>query len=151
MRPKTKTALLVSAVLWVVAMMVWPGCATPPLPSSRTPILSRKKADFAFPKSPPPSRTEIVRKVGEPDAWYPDLRVACYRVNEVTRRKLWLFLFIIPVNVEKHAGYVDIVFIEFDEGDHVRRSGMSTEYRYDALTVSAEKWLAAKETKKREH
>ncbi|SRR6266540_1869169 len=151
MRSKTKTALLVSAVLWVVAMMLWPGCATPPLPSSRTPILSRKKEDFAFPKSPPPSRTEVVSKVGEPDAYLPDLRVACYRVNEVTKRKLWLCLGILPVNVERLPGYVDIAFIEFDEGDHVRRSGMSTEYRYDALTVSAEKWLAAKETKKREH
>ena len=151
MRPKPKTALLVSAVLWVVAMMVWPGCATPPLPSSRKPILSRKKEDFAFPKSWPPSRSEIVRRLGEPDAYLPDLRVACYRVNEVTKRKLWLCLFIIPVNVEKHAGYVDIVFIEFDESDHVRRSGMATGNRYSALTVSAEKWLASKDTKKRDH
>jgi len=132
-------------------MMVWPGCATPPLRSSRKPIQSRKKEDFAFPKYPPPTRGDIVGKVGEPDAYFPNLRVACYRVNEVTRRELWLFLGVIPINVEKLPGYVDIAFIEFDESDHVRRSGMSTEYRYDALTVSAEKWLASKETKKREH
>ena len=161
MRSKTKTALLVSAVLWVVAMMVWPGCATPPLRSSRTPILSRKKEDFAFPKSPPLSRSEIVGKVGEPDAWLPELRVACYRVNEVTKRNLELFV-VIPVNVWKRPGYVDVAFIEFDESDHVRRSGMSTEYyhvKYDkdafekhlgGWPALAKKWLASQEPKKQE-
>ena len=151
MRSKTKTALLVSAVLWVVAMMVWPGCATPPLPSSRKPILSRKKEDFAFPRSWPPSRSDIVRRIGEPDAYLPNQRVACYRVNEVTKRKLWLCLGVIPINVEKLRGYVDIAFIEFDESDHVRRSGMYTAYRHAALSDSAQKWLASKESKKREH
>ena len=155
MRSKTKTALLVSAVLWVVAMMVWPGCASPPLRSSRKPILSRKKEDFAFPrsKSPPPSRSEIVGKLGEPDAWVPELRVACYQVNEVTKRNLDLF-FLIPVYVEKFPGYVDVAFIEFDESDHVRRSGMSTEYRGNTsiidLPALAKKWLASQEPKKRE-
>jgi len=151
MRSRTKTALLVSVVLWVVAMMVWPGCTTPPGPSSRKPILSRKKKDFAFTrsKSPPPSRSEIVGKVGEPDAWFPDLRIACYRVNEVTKRDLMLF-FVIPILVEKHPGYVDVAFIEFDESDHVRRSGMSTGYQAEGLYALAQKWLASQEPKKRE-
>ena len=151
MRSKTKTALLVSAILWVVAMMVWPGCAWPPIPATRKPILSRKKEDFAFPKPPPPSRSEIVGKLGEPDAYFPDLRVACYRVNEVTKRNLWLLLFIIPVDVEKNPGYVDVAFIEFDESDHVRRSRMSTVDHFDALHLDAlaKKWLASQEAKKR--
>ena len=76
-------------------MMVWPGCTPWPGPSSRKPILSRKKEDFAFPKSPAPSRSEIVGKLGEPDAWLPELRVACYQVNEVTKRNVELF-FVIP-------------------------------------------------------
>ena len=159
MRSKTKKAVLVSAVLWVVAMMVWPGCAWPPLPATRKPILSRKKEDFAFPKPPPPSRSEIVRKVGEPDAWFPELRVACYRVNEVTKRNLWLLLFVIPVDVEKNPGYVDIAFIEFDENDHVRRYGMRTEYynNKDAFDkylggwpALVKKWLDSQEPKKRQ-
>jgi len=158
MRSKAKAALLVSAVLWVVAMMVWPGCTTPPLKSSRKPILSRKKEDFAFPKSPPPSRSEIVGKFGEPDAWLPELRVACYRVNEVTKRNLELFV-VIPVNVWKRPGYVDVAFIEFDESDHVRRSGMRTEYYNDkdvfekhlgGWPALAKKWLASQEPKKHE-
>jgi len=152
MRSKTKTALLISAGLWVVAMMVWPGCATPPLPSSRKPIQSRKKEDFNFPKSWPPSRSDIVHRLGEPDAYWPDLRVACYRVNEVTKRHLWLCLFVIPVNVDKRPGYVDVAFIEFDESDHVRRSGMDTQaYRSVALRDLAKKWLASLESKKGEH
>ena len=161
MRLKTKMALLVSAVLWVVAMMVWPGCTTPPLRSSRKPILSRKKEDFAFPKSPAPSRSEIVGKFGEPDAWLPELRVACYQVNEVTKRNVELF-FVIPTYVQKHPGYVDVVFIEFDESDHVRRSGMSTEDFDEARqfdkgkqlagwSALAKKWLASQEPKQREH
>ena len=160
MRSKTRTALLVSAVLWVVAMMVWPGCTTPPLQSSRKPILSRKKEDFAFPKSPAPSRSEIVGKFGEPDAWLPELRVACYRVNEVTKRNLELFV-VIPVNVWERPGYVDVAFIEFDESDHVRRSGMSTEDFDEARQADkgkplsgwpalAKKWLASQEPKKHE-
>ena len=155
MRSKTKKALLVSAILWVAAMMVWPGCVWPRIPSTRTPISSRTKEDFAFPKPPPPSRSEIVAKVGEPDAWLPELRVACYRVNEVTKRNLDLF-FLIPVYVEKHPGYVDVAFIEFDETDHVRRSGVSTEWHNDEYVFSgwpalAKKWLASQEPKKREH
>ena len=142
--------------------MVWPGCTTPPIRSSRKPILSRKKEDFAFPKSPAPSRSEIVGKLGEPDAWLPELRVACYKVNEVTRRNLELFV-VIPVNVWKRPGYVDVAFIEFDESDHVRRSGVSTEfYRLEhekdkfkeplgGWPALAKKWLASQELKQREH
>ncbi len=82
MRAKTKTVLVLGAVIFTIGMIVWPGCATPPLPSIRKPISSRKKEDFAFPKSSPQSRSEIVSKVGEPDEYFPDLRVACYRIND---------------------------------------------------------------------
>ena len=151
MRTKTKNALLASGVLWVVATMVWPGCATPPLPTSRKPIASRKPEDFAFVKSTQPSRREVVGRLGEPDAYYTGIRVACYPVNTVTRRKLWLFLGIIPVGVSKMPGELDIAFIEFDEHDHVRRSGLGTGYSGVGLEYAAKKWLATKEKEKREH
>ena len=139
-------------------MVVWPGCTPWPGPSSRTPILSRKKDDFAFRKPPPLSRSEVVAKVGEPDAWFPDLRVACYRVNEVTKRDMLVFV-VIPIYVEKKPGYVDVAFIEFDENDHVRRSGMSTEWRGDkrfeehdgGWPVLAKKWLGSQEPIQRKH
>ena len=151
MRTKAKTALLVSGVFWVIATMIWPGCATPPLPSSRKPISSRKPADFAFVKSTQPSRREVVERLGEPDAYFAGLRVACYRVNTVTRRKLWLFLGIIPIGVSKMPGELDIAFIEFDEHDHVRRSGLGTGYTGEGLEYAARRWMTAKEKKKREH
>ena len=151
MSSKAKAVLLVSGVLWVVAMMVWPGCATAPLPSSRVSILSRKKSDFAFAKSAQPSRSEVVRRLGEPDAFIADRRVACYRVNTVTRRKLWLLLGIIPVGVVKLPGELDIAFIEFDEHDRVRRSGMGTGYPGAGLDFAAKRWLAAKEKGKPRH
>jgi hypothetical protein len=75
--------------------------------------------------------------------------VACYQVNEVTKRNVQLF-FVIPTYVQKHPGYVDVAFIEFDESDHVRRSGMSTEDRHDGWPALAKKWLASQEPKKHE-
>ena len=67
----------------------------------------------------------------------------------MTRRNLDLF-FVIPVYVEKYPGYVDVAFIEFDESDHVRRSGMSTEYQNDGWPALAKRWLASQEPKKHE-
>ena len=89
-----------------------------------------------------------MRRLGEPDAYLPDLRIACYRVNEVTRRKLWLCLFVIPINVENRSGYVEIAFIEFDEKDHVRRSGTRIGHQREAMSYAAQKWLASQEPKK---
>jgi hypothetical protein len=92
-----------------------------------------------------------VHRLGEPDAWLPDYRIACYRVNEVTKRNLWLCLGVIPINVSKRPGPDEIAFIEFDERDYVRRSGIGTGYRGDALSRSAQNWLKAQEAEKRKH
>ena len=97
-------ALCVSGVFCALGLMIWPGCATPPLRSIRKPIADRKKADFAFLKSTPLSREEVVAKVGVPDACYADLRVCVYRINDVTRRNLLLCLFVIPMGVQQTPG-----------------------------------------------
>jgi hypothetical protein len=93
---RAKILFFASATLFAVGFAVWPGCATAPLPSSRQPIGLRKKADFKFAKREQPSRTEVVRRVGEPDAYAADVRVACYRVSDVTRRELWLLFGFLP-------------------------------------------------------
>jgi hypothetical protein len=59
MRSKVKATLFVTVILWVVAMIVWPGCATPSLPSIRKPISSRTTRDFAFLKSGQLSRSHF--------------------------------------------------------------------------------------------
>jgi len=145
--------LLAGGTLCALALMIWPGCATPPLPSSRKPIASRKTTDFKFLKSGQASRSEIVGKLGEPDAYFTELGVGCYRINEVTKRRLWLCLFVIPVNVETHPGALDVAFIEFDEQDRARRFAISTGFygqNREGLHIAATAWQATKAGEKRE-
>jgi hypothetical protein len=156
MRPKAIKALLVGGAFCAVALMIWPGCATPPLPSSRKPIASRKTTDFKFLKSGQASRSEIVSKLGEPDAYFADLRVGCYRINEVTKRKLWLCLFVIPINVETIPGALEVAFIEFDEQDRAHRFAIDTGFygypdRDQGLRNAAQKWVAIKAKEQRVH
>src|SRR5258705_13889062 len=124
MPSKARTALLLFATLWVIGMVVWPGCATPPLPPLRQPIDYRKKRDFAFLKSSHVSRAEMIVKVGTPDEYFSDLRIACYRINQVTARKLWLLLGVIPVQVDKSPAGVEVALIQFDEHDRAQRFGI---------------------------
>ena len=149
MRSKTKAGLLFAVVLWLIAMIVWPGCATPPLPASRKPIAARKKQDFAFLKSGQLSRSDMVGRLGEPDEYFSDLRVACYRINQVTGRKLWLFLGVVPVGVYKFPGGVDVAFIQFDEHDRAQRFGIGIARA--GLHYQAKEWLAGKMKEQRDH
>ena len=120
--------------------MVWPGCALLPLPSKRTPIASRTTEQFKIKKSEHLTRAEVFARLGQPDQYYPDLRVACYRVNDVQKRKLFLLLFVIPINVWKESAY-DIGFVEFDEQDRVRRADIKTEYASEQLEIVAREWV----------
>jgi hypothetical protein len=141
---RTKAVLVAGIALFIVGFAVWPGCAIAPLPSKRTPVGSRTARQFKFEKSEHPTRAEVVAQLGEPDKYVPDIRVACYKVNDVTRRKVFLCLFVIPINVEKSRAQ-DIAFIEFDEQDRVRRADVTTEYSHVGLKEAAELWVSGKE------
>jgi hypothetical protein len=143
---RTKAVLFSGIVLFIVGFAVWPGCAIAPLPSKRTPVGSRTTAQFKFEKSEHPTRAEVISQLGPPDEYVPDIRVACYKVNDVTRRKVFLCLFVIPINVEKSSAR-DIAFIEFDEQDRVRRADLTTEYSHVGLKAAAELWRSGKEKK----
>src|ERR1051325_10125693 len=147
MRSKKLATLFLCAVFSVAALTVWPGCISAPLPSARRAVLARKKEDFKFTKPPQPSRVELVIKLGEPDFYFENIRVACYRVNEVTRRRIWLCLGIIPMEVQRYPGDLDVAFIEFDEQDRVRRSGTSSLRRGEKMEVVARKWFAEDQKK----
>jgi hypothetical protein len=141
-------AFFVGGALCAAALILWPGCATPPLPSSRKPIALRKTADFKFLKSGKASRDEMTAKLGAPDAYFDDLHVACYRVNEVTKRNLYLCLFVIPVYVERNPGALDIALIEFDDHNYARRLSIRTGFfgntnSTEGLLEAARDWLAA--------
>jgi hypothetical protein len=113
---------------------------TAPLPSSHKPIPFRSKADFVFAKTPPPSRSEILAKLGTPDFYLSDIRVACYRINTVTRHQVLLLFFVIPVYLESSPGYSDLAFIEFDERDQVSRAGMVNTPK-DDMQTTARQWF----------
>ena len=148
MRSKAKTAFVGAAIFWIIAVVVWPGCATPPLPSTRTPVASRTKADFEFIKSSQPSRDDVFAKLGAPDAYLSNLRVACYRVNTVKRRELFLLLFVIPLGVNQLPSDFDVALIEFDEQDHAKRSGIAVQLNQESFDHTATKWLSSKDRTK---
>jgi hypothetical protein len=151
MRHKTKTAFVLAVGMWTVSAFVWPGCISAPLPNAHQPIAFRKQSDFVLPKSPQLTRGEVISKLGEPDVYLPDLRIACYRVNTVTRRHLDIFL-IFPVGIEREPmGMNDVAFIQFDEEDRVIRSGLSShpvERFHQTAEAAAKQWLADQEKKK---
>jgi hypothetical protein len=141
MPAKAKAALTLFVAFWLIGLVVWPGCATPPLPPLRQPIASLKKTDFKFLKAGQISRAEIVARVGEPDEYFSDLRIAVYRINRVTGRRIWLCLGIIPVMVDKFPAGVEVALIQFDEQGRAQRLVITTTKR--SLRVEAEEWINA--------
>jgi hypothetical protein len=152
MHSAAKKLLLLAGLVAVVGLVAWPGCIPASLPTTRTPIAARKKADFAYTDSSARTRSEVTARLGQPDAYVDDIRVACYRVNSVTKRD-GLFLVVIPLSVNKNTNDLDIGFVQFDQQDRVQRSGIGTGYVSwkDGVDFArhAKEWLAAEEKKKR--
>ncbi|MBI3879115.1 MAG: hypothetical protein HY301_03510 [Verrucomicrobia bacterium] len=113
-------AMLALGAFCAAGLIVWPGCLSVPLPSSRKSISKLKPADFSFRKDAHPSRSEIVSRAGEPDKYFPEVRVACYKLNEITRSKLMLFL-ILPMGTEANGAALEVAMIQYDDRDQVRR------------------------------
>lgn len=101
--------------------LVGAGCYSPVVSISRQPISSRSTNDFEFVRLAHPTKSEVERRLGKPDGYFPDLRVAAYSINTVIRRRLTLFLFILPVGGFRDYDLYDIACIEFDEHDNARR------------------------------
>lgn len=85
------------------------------LPAKRTLLSNLRTADF---KNVPtigqirPTRTDIEAKLGAPDEYFADLRVAAYRLNEVKRKRLWLLFFVLPVGVSQEPDQLEMGLIE---------------------------------------
>ena len=138
---RTKTAFFAVGILAIGGLTIWPGCATPPLPASRKSISMLAKSDLPAVQRARLTRQELVSKVGEPTAYFPDLRVSCYRLNQVSRRRLVLFLGVLPVGAFKDNVNLEFAMIEFDEQDRVLR--FTTEIGYDGrqgMELSAKRW-----------
>ena len=152
-----KTAILKTgslALLFCSLCLVGAGCVFCPVSTSRQPISSRKTSDFEFVKSGQPSRSEVETKLGRADEYFPELRVSVYPVNTVIRRKLWLFLGIVPVHYFRDYDAFDIACIEFDEQDRARRCAVITGcygLYTSGLHYAAKDWLATRDQVRRVH
>ena len=162
MHTKAIKALVISGMVSVIGLIFWPGCATPPLPAKRQSIQGRKAEDFAFAKPASVDRAEVMRRLGAPDAYFNGQSLVCYRVNDVTRRNLFLCLFVVPITVNKQPGWQEVALVQFDEHDVVRYSGIEMFFngaRYQRgppfhlrtpearLKYAATNWVAAQERK----
>jgi hypothetical protein len=142
-----KAVLILAAATFVIGLAVWPGCATPPLPTKRTPVHARDKDDFKIHKKEHPTRAEVFARLGQPDVILEDIRVAGYQLNEATRRNVFLLFFIIPVNVERKDGR-EMFFVEFDEQNRVRQSAIKWIYKHQKFSDAGRFWL--RETRAKE-
>lgn len=146
--------LLVLGVLGVAGLLIWPGCATPPLPATRTPLSNLKAADFKFPRGSQPTRTELEAQLGKPDEFFEDLNVACYPLNKVSRRRLWLFLGVLPIAAPRDPDVTEVALIQFGDQGRVRRVEVKILAAYEDFSFdgwqpkfrrTAERWLAEPE------
>ena len=85
-----------------------------PLPSSRTPVGSVRRADVRAAKREQLTKAEIVHRLGKPDVWYADLKVACYKLNDVSRRRLVLLFGVVPIGVPEDNQGLEVAMFQFD-------------------------------------
>lgn len=137
-----KTAVLAAGVLCGVALIIWPGCATPRLAASRKPISSLRVADFTFLNGEHPTRLEVINRLGKPDVLLPEFRVSCYRVNRVTRRRLWLLFGVLPIAAPKDPDQVEFALIQYNDQEQAQRFTIRTLPDYpNSLRHAAREWV----------
>jgi hypothetical protein len=118
-----KLAFVFVALVWVVANMVWMGCVSAPVTPSKKLAIYRDKSDFDFAKKSKnttlPSRDEIEQKLGKPDSYLPDTKVAIYQMDVRQRREVILLLFLIPLDVYE-VQKSQLALIEYDDSFKVK-------------------------------
>lgn len=118
-RPLVTFAL--GAFLLSAGYFVWPGCAIVPLPSKRTPIASISKSQVRNLKSRDLTRDAVEHELGKPDEYIESVRVACYRLNELNRSRVILFLCVLPVFVYPDSPGNEVAFVQYDSDGTVAR------------------------------
>lgn len=129
-----------------VAILALPltGCMIAQVPT-RHPVEGKK--DMSFIEKGKTTRSEVQTGLGFEDAYYPDLRVACYIRNDVTYR-MWLFFLFFPI--DSRPGQTpshDLALIHYDEQEHVRRIGTARGVWTDDWQKRAEKIAGVKKLK----
>jgi len=139
---RTERAIVLAAILGVVGLTLWPGCATPPLPPTRRAISSLKRSDFNVVKDRHSTRGDLLNSIGEPDVEFVDLRVVGYKLNRVQHREVFLCLFVIPLGVWNSVEDLEVVLVQFDDKDKALRCTTRTGFDNMAtLRALAESWV----------
>ncbi len=114
-------AFTLSVFLLSAGYFVWPGCAIVPLPSKRTPIASISKSQVRNLKSRDLTRETVEHELGKPDEYIESVSVACYRINELNRSRVMLFLCVLPVFVYADRPGTEVAFVQYDSNGKVAR------------------------------
>ena len=136
---------------WIAANIVWMGCVSAPLPSGKKPVIFRNKSEFAFVTKPSttnahPSQQDVVAKLGQPDEYFPDLKVACYKIDTKTRREVMLLLFVIPIDIYEYQK-TTVAMIEYDGLLMTKRVEIITPqssryfYQVGGFKFTAQRWV----------
>ena len=137
-----KNPLLLTVLVAVVALFVWPGCATVPVPAKREPIAGRKTGDFGFIRKGKTTRSDVVAKLGAPTEDFSDIRVTGYYISTVQPQKV-LLITVVPAGTSTRGrAELQLALIEFDEQDRVKRSSILTTTK--TARDAAVNWLAGK-------
>ena len=140
-RLKTKSAFLFAGIVSAIGLIVWPGCTTPPLPSTRHPISTLKIDDFRFARKTHPNRAEVVSKLGTPDESYPEYGVICYKINRLTRHRIALLFGLLPISTWPDNDRLEVAFIQFDEHEQVKRMEIKIVPAYANLRYTVIVWV----------
>ncbi len=114
-------AFTLSVFLLSAGYFVWPGCAIVPLPSKRTSIASISKSQMRNLKSRDLTREAVEHELGKPDEYIESVSVACYRLNELNRSRVILFLCVLPVFVYPDSPGNEVAFVQYDSNGRVAR------------------------------
>lgn len=123
---RTRRLGVLTGAFCAAGFVIWPGCISPPLPSSRTPVGSVRRSDVRAAKREQLTKAEIVHRLGKPDVWYPDFKVACYKLNDVSRRRLVLLFGVVPIGVPEDNKGLEVAMFQFDAQGGLLRSTRRT-------------------------
>jgi len=121
-------AFTLSVFLLSAGYFVWPGCAIVPLPSKRTPIARISKSQMRNLKSRDLTREAVEHELGKPDEYIESVSVACYRLNELNRSRVMLFLCVLPVFVYADWPGTEVAFVRYDSDRKVARVAIRKQF-----------------------
>ena len=142
---RQRFCLAAASVFFSAGFILWAGCASVALPSSRTTPGRVQMEEVKQAGQAGLSKSEMFVKLGKPDEWYHDLHVACYKLHALERGSVEIVFGIpFPDNENKEPG-VEVALVEFDAGGAQLRQTRRRVHGYDLdvlLRSEAERWAS---------